>query len=109
MNDRVNPFANLKDPPVFTPKPKPEKPVVAEAFTQIAEQNNFTSRQATKAPRTERRKPRIHRTGRNVQFNAKVTLATNTKIYRLADEKRITLGELLELALNALEKETAPK
>ena len=48
MNDRVNAFAGLNDPPVFATKPKPEKPVAPEALAEIAERNNFTSRQAPK-------------------------------------------------------------
>jgi endonuclease/exonuclease/phosphatase (EEP) superfamily protein YafD len=52
-------------------------------------------------------KPRTHRTGRNVQFNSKVTAETNAKIYKLADEKEVTLGELLEMAMAALEREGA--
>lgn len=105
MSDRVNPFVNLKNPPVFATKPKPEKPVVPEVLAQVGEQNNFTSRQAPKPPKPERRKPRTHRTGRNIQFNAKITAATNTKIYKLADERGVTLGELLDLATDALERE----
>ena len=105
MSERVNPFATLKDPPVFATKPKPEKPVETEALTQIAEQNNFTSRQAPKPQRVQRRKPRIHRTGRNVQFNAKATPETIAKFYRLADEKKVTLGELFEMAVDALGRE----
>jgi hypothetical protein len=106
MNERANPFANLKDVPVFTPKPKPEKPVAPEALAEIAEQNNFTSRQPLKpVKKVERRKPRIHRTGRNVQFNAKATPETIAKFYRLADEKKVTLGELFEMAVDALERE----
>jgi hypothetical protein len=111
MNDRVNPFAHLKDDPqVFTTKPKPERPVAPEAFAQIAEDNNFTSRQAPKPVRkAERRKPRIHRTGRNVQFNTKATPETIAKFYKLADEKMVTLGELFEMAVDALEREGASK
>jgi hypothetical protein len=105
MSDRVNPFANIKDPPVFTTKPKSEKPVEEDAIARIAEQNNFPSRQATKAAKTERRKPRIHRTGRNQQFNAKATAETIGKIYKLADERKVPLGELLRLAVDALERE----
>jgi hypothetical protein len=104
MSDRVNPFADLKEPPVFGTKPKPERAIAPEALAQIAEQNNFPSRQATKQPKAERRKPRTHRTGRNVQFNAKVTAETNRKIYKLADDRKVTLGELLELAVDALER-----
>jgi hypothetical protein len=105
MSGRVNPFDNLKDPPVFTTKPRPEKPVSEDAMERLAEQNNFPSRQATKSPKAERRKPRIHRTGRNQQFNAKASAETINKIYKLADERKVPLGELLKLAVDALERE----
>ena len=103
MNDRANPFADLKDTPVFTTKPKPKTPVAEETIARIAEQNNFPSRQATKPPKAERRKPRTHRTGRNVQFNAKVTAETSARIYKKADELGVVIGELLRLAVDALE------
>jgi hypothetical protein len=105
MSERVNPFAMLKDSPAFTTKPKAEKPVEPEALTQVAEENNFTSRQAPKpAKKAERRKPRVHRTGRNVQFNTKATQETITRFYKLADDKQVTLGELFEMAVDALER-----
>ncbi len=107
MNERINPFADLSNPPTFATKPKAAKSVEEATITALAEQNNFPSRQATKPAKPERRKPRTHRTGRNVQFNSKVTAETNAKIYKLADEKKVTLGELLELALAALEREGA--
>lgn len=105
MSDRVNPFANIKEPPVFTTKPKPEKSVEDESIARLAEQHNFPSRQAAKTPKTERRKPRTHRTGRNQQFNAKATAETINRIYILADEKNVPLGELIRLAIDALERE----
>jgi hypothetical protein len=107
MSDRVNPFADInQEPPVFTTKPKAAKPIAEETIARIAEQNNFTSRQATKPPpKVERRKPRTHRTGRNVQFNAKATMETINRIYKLADERKVPLGELLKLAVDALEGE----
>jgi len=107
MSGRVNPFADLAETPAFTVKPRPEKPVEEETIARIAEQNNFPSRQAPKTPKTERRKPRIHRTGRNQQFNAKATAETIDKIYKLANEKKVPLGELLRLAVDALEREGA--
>jgi hypothetical protein len=107
MNERVNPFANIQDAPVFTTKPKPEKRAEETAVTQLAEQNNFPSRQVTKPPKTERRKPRTHRTGRNQQFSAKATAETINMFYKLADEKKVTLGELLKLAVDALERDAA--
>jgi len=108
MNERVNPFAILKDAPAFSTKPKPERSIEPEVLAQVAEDNNFTSRQPPKPlKKAERRKPRTHRTGRNMQFNSKVTAETYARIYRLADERKITLGELLELATAALEREGA--
>jgi hypothetical protein len=103
MNPRVNPFANVTDPPVFTTKPRKEKPVAEEAVAAIAEQNNFPSRQPTKSSSAPRRKPRIYRTGRNQQFNAKATPETIQRFYKLADEKRVPLGELLKQGVDALE------
>lgn len=108
MNERANPFANLnKDEPAFAPKPRPEKPVAPEALAEIAEQNNFTSRQPAKPAKAQTRRPRRHRTGRNMQFNAKATAETIDQIYKLADERKVPLGELLRLAMDALEREGA--
>lgn len=95
MSTRVNPFANIADPPTFTTKPKRENPVEEETIAQLAEQHKFPSRQPTKSPKAERRKPRIHRTGRNVQFNTKMTQGTIDKIYRLANDMNVPLGEVL--------------
>jgi hypothetical protein len=102
MNERVSIFSNLTVPPVVATKPKKETPVEEAAIEQVAEAHNFPSRQAKKAPKIEKRKPRIYRTGRNVQFNAKITAETNAKIYRLADERDVTLGKLLEMAMESL-------
>lgn len=55
------------------------------------------------AERLPRRAVR-HRTGRNQQLNIKASAETIARFYRLADERRVALGELLEQALNALEK-----
>jgi hypothetical protein len=52
MNERANPFADLKDVAAFAPKPKPEKPVVPQALAEVAEENNFTSRQPVRTPKT---------------------------------------------------------
>ena len=110
MTGRVDPFAILKEPlPSFTTKAKTDKPVAKETIERIAEENNFPSRQATKAPSNPRRKRRIYRTGRNQQFNAKATRETIEKFDKLADERSVTLGELLSLALDALEREGASR
>jgi hypothetical protein len=105
MSVRANPFANLADDlPAFTPKPRREKPVTEETIARIADDNNFVSRQPSKTPKEPRRKPRIYRTGRNQQFNAKATPETIGKFYKLANERNVPLGELLRLALDALER-----
>jgi hypothetical protein len=104
MNARVNPFATLAEPPVFTVKAKTEKPVPAETIERIAEENNFPSRQAAKAPKEPRRKRRVYTTGRNRQFNIKATAETVERFYKMADERRVPLCELLEQALDALER-----
>ena len=103
MNERANPFATLSDPPNFTTKPKPEKPIPDELVARIAEEQGFPSRQAPKAK--PRRKPRIHRTGRNVQFNAKVTAETDARIHAGADRLEVPLGEVLKRGMDALERE----
>ena len=103
MSERVNPFAHLMDAPAFATKPRKEKPVEEDAISRIAEQNDFPSRQAPKAAKVEKRKPRIYRTGRNQQFNAKVTAETLQRFYKAADAKGVPLGELMKQALDALE------
>ena len=103
MNTRVNAFADMTELPSFATKPKQDKPVEKAAIERIAEEHNFPSRQAPKSPKAERRKPRIYRTGRNQQFNAKATAETIQRFYKVADEKRVTLGEVMKLGLDALE------
>jgi predicted lipoprotein len=100
---RANPFADVDELPSFEPKTKAAKPVVREHIERIAETNNFPSRQAATAqprPRVARR----WRTGRNQQLNIKATAQTIERFYTLADAKRMPHGELLEQALDALEK-----
>ena len=69
MSARVNPFADLTGPPVFTTKPKPDKPVEKEVIARIAEEHNFPSRQPAKAPKEPRLKRRVYRTGRDRQMS----------------------------------------
>ncbi|HEY1757710.1 MAG TPA: hypothetical protein VGG72_20225 [Bryobacteraceae bacterium] len=102
MSGRVNAFADLTEAPVFEVKPKVERPVAKDAVEQIAEDHNFPSRQARKKPSAPARKPRIYRTGRNRHFGVKATNETVERFYKMADERKLTLGALLELALDAL-------
>jgi hypothetical protein len=109
MNARANPFADLTDLPEFTTKPRPEKPMEKASVARLAEEQGFPSREPPKPPKATRRKPRIYRTGRNTQFNAKATPEAITRFYKAADERKVTLGRLLELALDALEREPPTK
>jgi hypothetical protein len=105
MNARVDPFADLNSPlPQFTVKPRKEAPPAEETIARIAKDNNFISRQAPKTVKEPRRKRRVYRTGRNQQFNLKATTQTVERFYKMADERRVALGALLEMALDALEQ-----
>jgi hypothetical protein len=105
MNGRVDPFAILKEPAAFTTKPKPEKRVEEAAVAEVARQNNFPSRQAPKAEAPLKRKQRRYRTGRNRHLGIKATTETVERFYKAADARNVQLGELLRLALDALERE----
>lgn len=113
MSERANAFTDLDD---FAPKPRTAKAVATSAIERVAAENNFPSRQPAAAvraaPKPEldpsatpaRRAVRRHLTGRNQQINVKATAATIERFYRLADERGVVLGELLEQALDALEQ-----
>lgn len=121
MSERANPFGDLGD---FAPGPAKPKPDRA-ALDQVAEESGFVSRQPTKpsapavapeqaaspAPtetevRTSAREQRRFRTGRDKQINIKATDETIERMKQMADDRRIPLGRLLELALEALEEKT---
>ncbi len=104
MSERVNAFADLTELPVFGVKPRSEKPVAKDAVERVAEEHNFPSRRAAKAPAGRVRKPRTYRTGRNRNFSVKATNETVERFYKLADERCVTLGKLLEIAVEMLEK-----
>jgi hypothetical protein len=103
MSRRVDAFAQLKEAPVFTTKPKQDAPLAQDAIERIAEENNFPSRQPTKV-QTPRRKQRRYRTGRNQHLGVRATAETVERFYKLADARAVPLGELLRLALDALER-----
>lgn len=100
---RANPFTDLGD---FAPKAQP-KPVEPQQIERLASEMGFPSRQVGAAPVVA--KPasrRRYTTGRNQQLNVKATAETVQRFYRLADQKGVPLGELLDQALQALEKAT---
>jgi hypothetical protein len=106
---RANPFADIEKLPTFEPKPKAANSVANEQIDRIAEANGFPSRQAARPPTARRQAGRRYKTGRNQQINIKATAQVIERLYKMADAKRVPLGELLEQALNALETRGGPK
>jgi hypothetical protein len=104
MNERHNPFAGINSLPDFEKKPKRNQTVANDAIDRMADENEFHSRPAVRSARTPKRKARVHRTGRNVHMNIKMTQATQDRFYKLADRFNLVLGALLEKAFDALEK-----
>lgn len=105
--DRANPFADLTE---FQSKPKP-KPVQCEAIEKLAQENGFPSWQSgmnqilkEKSPveAKPRKKSRRYTTVRNQQINIKATSETIEKLYRIADDKQLPLGNVLKIALDSL-------
>ena len=112
MSERANPFGDLNDlAATSAPKPRVDRSVI----DQVAEANGFQSRQPVKQPESvqasrpdvapQARKQRRFTTGRNQQINIKATAETIERMGRMADDRGVPLGRLLELALDALEKD----
>lgn len=104
MSGRVNSFAILNDPDAFALKPNPAKPVEKAAIAEIARDNNFPSRQAPKKNAAPKRQQRRWRTGRNQHIGIKATIETTERFYKAAEERNLQHGELLRIALDALER-----
>ena len=106
MSGRVDPFAILKEPTAFTTKPKPEKRVEEAAIAEVARQNNFPSRQAPKAKAAPNASSAA--TGPAVIAIS----ASRRRVKRSSDSteppmtRNVPLGEVLRLALDALERST---
>jgi hypothetical protein len=100
---RANPFSDIETLPTFAPKAKAPRPVANDQIEKIAEANGFPSRQAAKTP-ARGRTGRRYKTGRNQQINIKATSQVIERLYSMADARRVPLGELLEQALDALER-----
>jgi hypothetical protein len=100
--DRASIFeADSLDVSGFAPKASASDTMVPLAQVRaIAEASQFPSREAPK-----RREPRRHRTGRTAQFNARTTPETVAAFYAVADRMRWLVGETLERALAALQRE----
>jgi hypothetical protein len=91
----------------FAPQ-KPRSDAPRERIRQVSEASEFRSREPERAP-TADAEPRSYRTGRNIHLNIKVRAETRTRFYRIADDKGWVLGETLERAVEALEREIGSK
>ena len=74
-------------------------PDLVRRFSEAAQ---FPSREAI-----PRRPPRIYRTGRTMQFNARATPQTVEAFYAIADQQEWLVSKALEQALAALKRELA--
>jgi hypothetical protein len=108
---RASIYENVPDVDVsaFAPKARVDAqgPTLAQVKA-VAEAANFPSRQAAapfSAKPSKKRTPRIYRTGRNVQFNAKVLQETYDAIYAVTDANNWVLGYTLERAMSSLQRE----
>jgi hypothetical protein len=83
------------------PAPAPEK------VKAVAKAANFHSRESLPAPAkpAKTRPARIYRTGRNVQFNVKALRETVDTFYAITDKQGWVLGETLDRAVAALQRE----
>jgi hypothetical protein len=102
------------DVSAFEPKKRTEaKGPAMEQLRAVAEAANFPSREATPktpkqpaAPKAPDKRPaRVHRTGRNVQFNVKGSRETVEAFYAITEEQGWVLGYTLERAIAALQRE----
>jgi hypothetical protein len=94
----------LLDVSSFKPKTAANTDAVPVAHLRaIAEASQFPSREPPKSG-PPRRAPRLHRTGRTMQFNCRATRETEA-LYVIADRQHWKVSETLEHALAALRRE----
>ncbi len=105
---RTNPFSDIETLPAFEAKPKTPRTIANDQVDQIVEASGFPSREASLPPTAPARSGRRYKTGRNQQINIKATPQVIERLYKIADARRVPLGELLEQALDALETSATP-
>lgn len=98
----------------FAPKaPRDIQAPPTDAIRAVSEAARFPSREARPAavppPAPPKREQRRHRTGRNVQFNIRARQETIDTFLAIADREGWVLGEVLEHAVAALERELAAR
>ena len=104
---RIDPFAPEDKPALSRFQPKrpggDNRPSLAE-LEQRPENGKFVSREPALIDPPARN---YYRTGRDTQFNTKVTREVKQRFDEIARETRRPLGEILERALAALEEKMA--
>jgi len=115
--ERLSVFGDTGDLDLSTFKPQKSKKLkpAREKVRAVTEAASFPSREGTpptpeqlhEPPVSEplKRKPRYHTTGRTAQLNCRVMPAIHNKIYAIADQKGWLVGQTVERAIEALERE----
>jgi hypothetical protein len=108
-NERLIIFENSGeiDLSTFSPKSETAKPKPARARVKaVTEAAQFPSREGT-APAAEplKHRPRYHKTGRTAQLNVRIMPAAHARVYEITDQQGWLVGETIEHALEALERE----
>ncbi len=110
MADRASIFDDAPDFDVsgFTPA-KPTPAPASEAVRKVAESTSFQSREPEKKSEKgpERKARRVYRTGRNAQFFCKAAPEVVEKFYAISNAQEWVMGETLDRAVAALERELA--
>jgi hypothetical protein len=101
----------------FEPKREPEtSPVSPETVRRVSEEGGFPSRAQQNIPVQPPKRPIASKTGRTVLLNARVTQRAHDRFHEIIERERlryeagelthrVTLGEIVERALAALERE----
>jgi hypothetical protein len=91
----------------FQPKAPAKAVPPPDLVRSVSEAAHFRSREPAATPR--KHEPMLYRTGRNTQFNAKIRADTHALIYEIAKQQGWKVGETLEHAIAALQRELAAK
>jgi hypothetical protein len=96
---RADPFAVTNEPDIsaFPPTQARKPPVARQVIREVSERSDFPSR----SPRKDQRR---HRTGRNIQFNLKVTQQTIDEFMEINDTNGWVFGETLQHLIDAFKR-----
>jgi hypothetical protein len=105
-DERTSIFHEDIDLSGFAPESEPAKAAPsAELVRKVSESAHFHSREPARARSQPKHKLRTYRTGRSATFSAKTTPIVYDAFYAIADRQEWKIGETLEHALAALQRE----